>query len=525
MESLLRTCRCSVLVVCVSLLGGTFSFAAEPGTGATPAGAGIGPAGADSLTLTLEQAVLSALERNTGVNVERFTADINRTYEQQAQAQFDPKLQASVSRSRLVSDVNGSGFGPTTQYVDDSLQGEVGVTRYLPTGTTLVIGAAAQEGKATSSYPAASTRIGLTVTQALLQGSGLGPNLARVTEAKLTTLRSEYSFRGYLEALVAQVEESYWDYALLLRQVATYQESLGLADRQLQETRKRIEVGVTAPTELPAAEAEVAQRKAALINAQGDVDLARLRLIRVINPRGASPWTRPLTLLDSPDQVDVAVEAPENHVAVALRMRPEMNEARLQIRQGNVEIVRTKSGLLPKLDAFLTLGPTGYASSFLDTFHKFDEARYDAAVGLQLTYPLGKRDEKAAHRRAVLQLDQAREALANLGQLVELDVRSGLIEIARAQEQMTANAALRRLRAESLRVEEEKFKNGKSTSLLVAQAQRDFLASQVAEIAASASFRKAIVRFYRAEGSLLQRRRLAAPGTEPIEAPDDSETK
>jgi len=325
--------------------------------------------------------------------------------------------------------------------------------------------------------------------------------------------------------VVGQVEESYWDYALALRQLATYQESLALADRQLQETRKRIEVGVTAPTELPAAEAEVAQRKAALINAQGDVDLARLHLIRLTNPAGASPWTRPLKLLDSPEQVEVVVEAPENHVAVALRMRPEMNEARLQIRQGNVEIVRTKSGLLPKLDAFLSLGPTGYASSFLDTFHKFDEGRYDATVGLQLTYPLGKRDEKAAHRRAVLQLDQAREALANLGQMVELDVRAGLIEITRAQEQMVANAALRRLRAESLRVEEEKFKNGKSTSLLVAQAQRDFLTSQVAEIAARASFRKAIVRFYRAEGSLLQRRRLAAPGTEPIEAPDGDEGK
>jgi outer membrane protein TolC len=212
-------------------------------------------------------------------------------------------------------------------------------------------------------------------------------------------------------------------------------------------------------------------------------------------------------------------------VALALRMRPEMNQARLQIRQGDVELVRTRSGLLPKLDAFLTLGPTGYASSFLDTFHKFDDGRYDATIGMQLTYPLGRRDEQAAHRRAGLQRDQAREALANLAQLVELDVRSGLIEITRAREQLTANAALRRLRAEALRVEAEKFKNGKSTSLLVAQTQRDFLASEVAEIAARAGFRKAVVRFYRAEGSLLQRRKLAAPGTQPIEPPDAADMK
>ena len=57
---------------------------------------------------------------------------------------------------------------------------------------------------------------------------------------------------------------------------------------------------------------------------------------------------------------------------------------------------------------------------------------------------------------------------------------------------------------------------GKSTSLLVAQAQRDLVASQIAEIQALANYFKSLVALYRLEGSLLHRRGVEAPGEEPI---------
>ena len=46
---------------------------------------------------------------------------------------------------------------------------------------------------------------------------------------------------------------------------------------------------------------------------------------------------------------------------------------------------------------------------------------------------------------------------------------------------------------------------GKSTSLLVAQAQRDLLSSQISEIQAIANYHKAIINPLRLEGILLDR--------------------
>ena len=64
-------------------------------------------------------------------------------------------------------------------------------------------------------------------------------------------------------------------------------------------------------------------------------------------------------------------------------------------------------------------------------------------------------------------------------------------------------------------METEKFRVGKSTSLWVAQAQRDVVSSQIAEVEAVVNCLKALVELYRLEGSLLERRGVIAPGREP----------
>jgi outer membrane protein TolC len=53
---------------------------------------------------------------------------------------------------------------------------------------------------------------------------------------------------------------------------------------------------------------------------------------------------------------------------------------------------------------------------------------------------------------------------------------------------------------------------GRSTALLVAQAQRDVLSSQVGEVDAVVRHLQALVEFYRLEGTLLERRGIALGG-------------
>ena len=142
---------------------------------------------------------------------------------------------------------------------------------------------------------------------------------------------------------------------------------------------------------------------------------------------------------------------------------------------------------------------------------------YDARIGLTGEFPWGNRAPRAAERRARLGRSQTTEAVENLLQLAQVDVRRAHIEAQRLQERVAATAATRRLQEEKLRAETEKFRVGRSTTLLVAQAQRDLLQSQIAEVEAVVNNLKAVVELTLQDGSLLARRGIAAPGEQPVE--------
>jgi outer membrane protein TolC len=117
----------------------------------------------------------------------------------------------------------------------------------------------------------------------------------------------------------------------------------------------------------------------------------------------------------------------------------------------------------------------------------------------------------------MLSRTQAMEAVGNLAQLIEVDVRAAYIEAERAEEQVAATEAARKLQEEKLRAETEKFRVGKSTAFLVAAAQRDLLTTQISEIQAVVDYLKALVDLYRLDGSLLERLHISAPGRESVD--------
>jgi len=470
------------------------------------------------LRITTEQATLLALENNRSLVVERLNPQISQTFVPERFSVFDPVLAGQV----------GYGWDRLTQGPADfdrsGPTAAIGVQEFLPTGTSL--GVTGSTSLLELAGPPANddkyaTTIAFNATQSLLRGFGTAVNLASVNQTKIDVEISRYELRGFVQTLIAQVEETYWDYAMAERKIEIYSQSLNLAQKQLEETQERIKVGNLAPTEQSAAEAEVALRREALINARSTLAKTKLDLLRLVNPPGANLWNREIVLASLPTSPSITLDEVESHVKLAMQMRPDLNQARLLWQRGDLEIVKTRNGLLPKLDLFVTLGRTGFAESFGKSIAGTDDNGYGALAGLNFEFPVWNRAAESRHLRAVITRQQAKEAIGNLSQLIEVDVRTAYLEIARSQEQVVATAATRKLQEEKLRAETEKFRIGKSTSLLVAQAQRDLVSSQIDEIQAVVTCLKALVEIYRQEGSLLERRGIAGPGQEPVKLPDE----
>jgi outer membrane protein len=454
--------------------------------------------GQEPILLTVSGAVLESLKNNKAFIVQSIQPQITRTFEDNALSVFDPVVGGQISQGADRAPSARTGDYATT----DSTAASLFLNKTLTTGATVSLEATAQGSD--SSTGTGTTNLTAKLNQPLLKGAFREVNLVTLRQARLDSRISDYELRGYALTLVAQVEEAYWDYAIAIRNIAIFEESLLLSRRQLEDTLERIRVGKLADVERVAAEAEVALRQVDLINAKSAKESARLALLRLVSPSRGEPWDRNVNLGDEPKATLQGEVAPvDDYVRTAMRLRPDLNQARLQMERGDLELIKTKNGLLPKLDLFINLGKTGYSDSFSRSMSRVGDEGYGIAAGLTVQFPLFNRAAEADNRRALLTRQQLEEAMGNLTQLAQVDVRKAHI---------AASAASRRLQEEKYRAETEKFRVGRSTSFLVSQAERDLLQSRVAEVQATVGYLKALVELYRLDGSILDRRGIQAPG-------------
>jgi outer membrane protein TolC len=354
-----------------------------------------------------------------------------------------------------------------------------------------------------------SGNIGVTITQALLKGFGLGANLAAIRSARLDVAMSRAELKAVVEEMVAQIENAYWDLYLTRQETGIQRQSLELANQQLRESLERVQVGKLPQLELAAVHAELAQRQEACLDAQSRYLQAQLRCIFLLNHPDSSGWSlipipldRPFFPTDTLDQVGV-------HEQLGLKYRADLQQARWALEKGDLEIRRTKNGLLPQLDLFITLGRTTYSKSFRAAAPDPHSPFYDINGGINFQFPVLDQQARAQFHRAQYSREQLTLALRNLERLVQWDVRAAHIEVLRSRQQIEATRVTRELQDQKLAAELEKFRVGKSTNYLVLQAQRDFTASQLDEARSMVAYLNALVNLYLMEGTLLDRRHLS----------------
>jgi outer membrane protein len=446
------------------------------------------------LELTVEGAILMALENNSAFKIQLMNPELKMSQEEIERSAFDLGISDTISTSE-----SKDSSGDSSDRSSNDLQ----ITKPLTTGGDISLGLTTNRANSTTNGQY-SSKIGLSISHDLLKGAGTDIVLANLNKARLTTKSSKYELQAYAETLVSQIENTYWDYALAEKQLKIYEDSLALAQQQLDETNVFIEVGKFAEIERIASEAEVASRKEALINAKSNIEKTRLKLLQLLNPPGVDLLNQKIIIKD-----EFAIPASDMgelnpHIDTALQRRPDLNQARLLLKRNELDVMVTHNGLLPNMQFFINLGWTGYADSFTDSISSIGGDGSDFQVGVRYSQTIGNRNSNERYKQTLISREQSLESFDNLIQLAKLDVAQAWIELNRASEQIIATAASRKLQEEKLRAETEKYKVGRSTSLAVAQVQRDLLSSQIGEIQALANYRKAQVDLLRLESTLLE---------------------
>lgn len=492
----------------------TQSQTATPVTPAPFVPPGIGPPPAGKLEVSLPEAIFTGLSNNKAFEVQKLKPPTTSMNESVERAVFDPVAKANVETSREKSD----------QFtVSRGLKISTSVTEFLPTGTTIevLLGTSYSSRIAptvsTTGTPgtpdpnldkAWKTATSVSINQALLKGAGLDTNLVSLKKARVDTQISMYELTGLAQALAAEIENAYWEYFLALMRVDVFERALSLSNRLLRETRQRIAAGEKAASEIYSFQAEESSTRQTLQDAKSSQEKTRLRLLKLISPPSFDIWNRKIALLTRPSIPPDSVEDIASHIQVAMRMRPDLNQARLEEQKGTLEIVRTKNGLLPKLDAFLQFGRTGYAKNFDLTLYDYGtgEVGLDYLARLQFEFPPLNRRAKADYTKSVLDLAKSRDAIENLVQLAQQEVLLAYVEIHRAKEQISLSTNTVKYQREKRDAEIEKYRLGTGSAFRVTQAERDVINSELSAAQARIDYLKGLTAFYVADGSLLARR-------------------
>jgi outer membrane protein TolC len=460
-----------------------------------------GPAVAEPIRLSVDDAVRIAVERNLGLRVETYNPAIAATDIRRARSIYDPAFSAFL-------DYRGGSrpAGPTSAFVDRTriFDADASLDQLLPTGATASAAFTNFWSKGNlgfSSSRFAQPELTLSLSQPLLKGIG-----KRVTERGITTADDamEISLAAWNQKALDTAAEARNRFLTLVKTretLSTRRASLAVAGRVHEEGEARVKSGVLAAFELQTSELGVLQREKDLLDAElAERDAAdQLRLTLHLPPG---------TVLELPDipWTDVPDPSEEEALGVALRRRPDLAKARTSLRTAEFNEEISRNLALPALSLEGSAGVTGIATEYGDAIDDMASGKSpNWAVGLRFSVPLGNSAARADVAAARLKASQARGVVAVLEEAARLEIRAALraLETRRKQDEVSRKGvSVAETRLASFL---KRGKLGLSTTKDVLDAEANLTQARENLSSARADFQSALTSLWKSTGELLDR--------------------
>jgi outer membrane protein TolC len=263
-----------------------------------------------------------------------------------------------------------------------------------------------------------------------------------------------------------------------------------------------------APLDEKEAAAQVARSKADLISAEQQLMLSENALKRLIT----DDFSGVKDVFFEPTAQLVAVPESFNRLDSwhkGLSSRPDIQRSKLDLEKQRLTMRFTRNQLFPQLDLLGSYGLAGQGSTLTPSLGNIADQQYpNHSAGIRLTVPFSNRRARNDHQAAKLRNEQLLLQYKQLEQSVMVEIDNAIRSADTALQRVEATEAFREYSEAALQAEEKKLENGKSTSFVVLQRQRDYTAAQSDAIRAKSDYNKALARLAQAEGNTLDRYRI-----------------
>jgi outer membrane protein TolC len=507
-------------MVAALLVPGPGAVAQEPAA-PTPAQQAAAP-DRTVVQLSLDEAVKRALENNVDIAVERYNPELSAEGVRSAEGYYDPFLFSTLTHTS--SDTKGTtAISGGTAVNSKTDVWNFGVAVPVKTGGDFSVGfnnnKRNSNSNLTSFNPIFNSNLNLSLTQPLLKNFVVDRPRTQLKLAKKNREISDVQFRQSIINTVAVVKGYYYELLFAIDNLNAAQKNLDLAKKLLEENEIRVKVGTMAPLDVVTAQSEVASREEGVILAENALYEAEDNLKATIFPENdPAMWSTRIVPTDQPtaDPVPVNLDAA---VRSALENRTDVVAARKSLEKSDISLRYAKNQLLPQVDLTASYGASGAGGTELIRDPPFGGPVVDTvpggygdaldevfgrdfptwSIGVQLSYAIPNRSQKASAAAARIDRDQLLASFRRLEMQVAAEVRTAGRAVESGFKRVASTQAARRLAAERLDAEEKKFAAGMSTNFLVTQAQRDLAVEEVNALRAVADYRKSIINYQRVQ--------------------------
>lgn len=487
-----------------------------------------------TLPLTLEDCILKALRNNYDLAVQVMTPETADIAVAQAEEKFIPSLSLAFNR-RDTSQASYSWLEAAEQVKQLRDNTSLQLSQQLPFGGSLGLSMLGVKTDTNSRFqtinPRFETQLSLSLSQPLLRNFGLNMSRREIIVAQNSYQAAEKDFAAFVQNLVYQVEQAYWNLVYAIDNLGVREQSLKLARELLEKNRRSVEIGTLAPIDVLNAQADVASREADVLDAQALVKNYEDVLRAVVNLSADAPdaVSAGIAPTDRPAFEEVAVDLDEALLTAAAN-RPELAASRIDIKTRELNLTYARNQLLPGLDLtaqywspgvsgtqllyeggnplfgdLIGTVPGGVSEAMRDTFN----FRYrNWSVGLTLSLPLNTVFSRAAAAQARVSLDQSLARLRSSEQQLDLEVRSAVRSVQTNYTRVQAYRAARELAEKRLEAEEEKLRVGLTTNYFVLQYQRDLADRQTLELRALIDYNLSLAKLAQVKGVNLKEKNI-----------------
>jgi len=445
-----------------------------------------------TLELTLEQVRQAALANNLDLKVELVDPAIAQRDVDAERAKFESVFFGSASY------YHADNSDETTKIQEY----ELGISQPLATGGTLQVGL--PFGDDSSSGGVADAAASVSYVQSLLRGAGTRINTQsiRIAEHQWNIVSAQTKLAAI--RLLANADVTYWRLYAAQMALGVRQDQYKLAQDQLSQARKKVAAGSAPKIEIVLAEAGLASRLEAVINAETAVQSYQRELLRIMN-REDLPFEAAVEIVPQTPPNPLGLDLDEKQLAEkALAMRMEMVQLDQYLLMDDLNIELARDATRPDLDLSYRYTTRSEAGGVGGAFEDLaGDGSDDHLVGLSATIPLGNRAARARLQRARLAKIQDQAQRSRLRQIIRQEVYEAVSDLERNWRRILATeqgvVAARR----DYRVKQSQFQLGARTSTDVLYSATQLGDAQLGQIRAFSDYEIAQVNLARATGTLL----------------------